>query len=87
MEENSGPSGPSQYLIFFLFQRQELITVFLILTHFSVNRYRMFRRVGNYFGGGLCLYAKDGNASKQLNSHKENINKPKQFPIFRNSVK
>ena len=33
----------------------------------------MFRRDRNCFGGGLCLYVKDSIASKQLNSHKENI--------------
>ena len=34
----------------------------------------MFRRERNCFGGGLCLYVKDSIASKQLNSHEENIN-------------
>ena len=33
----------------------------------------MFRRDRNCFGGGLCLYVKDGITSKQLNQHKENI--------------
>ena len=40
---------------------------------FSINGYRMFWHVRNYFGGSLCLYVKDSIASKQLNSHKENI--------------
>ena len=39
----------------------------------SINGYRMFRRDRNCCGGGLCLYVKDSIASKQLNSHKENI--------------
>ena len=39
----------------------------------SINGYRMFLRDRNCFGGGLCLYVKDSIASKQLNSHKENI--------------
>ena len=42
-------------------------------SHFSLNGYRMLRRVRNCFGGGLCLYVKDSIASKQLNSYKENI--------------
>ena len=34
----------------------------------------MFRRDRNCFGKELCLYVKDKDiASKQLNSHKENI--------------
>ena len=33
----------------------------------------MFRRDRNCFGKELCLYVKDNIASKQLNSHKENI--------------
>ena len=40
---------------------------------FSINGYRMFRRDRNRFGGSLCLYVKDSIASKQLNSHKENV--------------
>ena len=33
----------------------------------------MFRRDRDCFGGGLCLYVKNSIASKQLNSHKENM--------------
>ena len=33
----------------------------------------MFRWDRNCLGGSLCLYVKDSIASKQLNSHKENI--------------
>ena len=33
----------------------------------------MFGRGRNCFSGGLCLYVKYSIASKQLNSHKENI--------------
>ena len=42
-------------------------------SQFSINRCKMFRCDRNDFGGGLCLYVKDSIASKQLNSHKENI--------------
>ena len=42
-------------------------------SQFSINRCRMFRCDRNYFGGGPCLYVKGSIASKQLNSHKENI--------------
>ena len=34
----------------------------------------MLRRDKDCFDRGLCLYVKDSTASKQLNSHKENIN-------------
>ena len=40
---------------------------------YSINGYRIFWHDRNYFGGGLCLYVTDSIASKQLNSHKENI--------------
>ena len=33
----------------------------------------MLRCDKNCFGGGLCLYVKASSASKQLTSHKENI--------------
>ena len=42
-------------------------------SQFSINGCRMFWRDRNYFGGGICLYVKDSIASKELNSHKENI--------------
>ena len=40
---------------------------------FSMNGYMIFRGDRKCFSGGLCLYVKDSIASKQLNSHKENI--------------
>ena len=42
-------------------------------SQFLINGYRMFLSDRNCFGGNLCLHVKDGIASKQLNSHKENI--------------
>ena len=42
-------------------------------SQFSINGYKMFQRGRKCFGGGLCLYVKESIASKQLNSHKENI--------------
>ena len=42
-------------------------------SQFSINRCRMFRCDRNHFRGGLYLYVKGSIASKQLNSHKENI--------------
>ena len=42
-------------------------------SQFSINGYMMFRRDRNCFGGDFRLHVKDSIASKQLNSHKENI--------------
>ena len=42
-------------------------------SQFSINGYRMFQCDRNCFGGSLYLYVKDSIVSKQLNSHKENI--------------
>ena len=42
-------------------------------SQFSINGYRMFQRDRDCFSGDLCFYVKDSIASKQLNSHRENI--------------
>ena len=36
---------------------------------FSISGYKTFRPGRNSFGGGLCIYAKENIASKQLNLH------------------